>query len=559
MSVKTKLYSGYLLMVIIIIMFGVMGLKQMANINDNINTMYKVDVQSINHLKNAQYNFALVQRAEKNILLSTEESEKKEHFKHFEERYKTNIYGNIGSFSELSNTNAQDLLNSIKDFEKRQANAIEKSILGENQEAIKLSLDVLVLADDINQQFVTIVDQQLIEIEHHYASSVESYNSSKRLVGIIIVVSILISIMIVLYISTYINKQLKITMDFSEDLSKGIFNSSLVSPAKDEFGKLFNRLNTTLDNLTSMIKQTKDISGDLDIESIELNSSVELMKETLNSIHHEVFKIMISNNDVVNKTSEIDIQVESLLEDSKVISSYTDNARDDAIVLSKESKNLSTGIDIVGVKNQIVLKSINQVTTAVESLSAVAENIGNITLIIKGISKQTSLLALNANIEAARAGESGKGFAVVAEEIKILAEESSEATDKIDQMINKVQNNIKEVVVEIDTTSHEILSSHEEFDNMNSITMKLGHDIDSVTNHIYNINEKIVNLVEASTQVKLCSNEILKVAKDNNDATTEINQEIDNQIKSFDHLLNTSKKLKEKSSDLISSVEQYIV
>lgn len=559
MTVKAKLYSGYSIMVIIIIMFGVMGLNQMENINDNINTMYKVDVQGINYIKNAQYNFALVQRSEKNILLSTDESEKKEHYKHFETKYNKEIYGNINLYKELTKTNVEELLIIIRNFENIQANVIEKSILGDNDEANKLSLEAMKLADDINQQFIDIVEQQIVEIDHHYTSSVESYNNSKRLVWVIIVVAIVISIIIVLYISRYINKQLKITLNFSEDLSKGIFNSSLVSSAKDEFGHLFNSLNTTLDNLKSMIKQTKDISKDLDTESVELYSSVELMKETLNSIHQEVFKIMLSNNEVEIKTSEIDNQVESVLKDSRVISNYTDNARGDALVLSTESKNLSEGIEIVGSKNQLVLKSITQVTTAVESLSTVAENIGNITLLIKGISKQTSLLALNANIEAARAGESGKGFAVVAEEIKILAEESSDATDKIDQMINKVQDNIKEVVVEIKMTNNEILSSHEHFDNMNNITLKLSHDIDSVTNHIYSINEKIVNLVESSTHVKLCSNEILKVAKDNNDATTEINQEIDSQIISFNHLIETSQKLKEKSSDLISSVKQYTI
>ncbi|NHW00198.1 methyl-accepting chemotaxis protein [Stutzerimonas degradans] len=86
---------------------------------------------------------------------------------------------------------------------------------------------------------------------------------------------------------------------------------------------------------------------------------------------------------------------------------------------------------------QSIADELAQVAQAIGALSAQSEEIGSIVGAIRGIAEQTNLLALNAAIEAARAGEQGRGFAVVADEVRNLAQRTSQATVAITEVVGK--------------------------------------------------------------------------------------------------------------------------
>jgi methyl-accepting chemotaxis protein len=93
---------------------------------------------------------------------------------------------------------------------------------------------------------------------------------------------------------------------------------------------------------------------------------------------------------------------------------------------------------------------VNETAKKVLSLGEKSQSIGTITKLIDDIAEQTNLLALNAAIEAARAGEVGRGFAVVAQEVRKLAERSSESTEEIRQIINEIQGETNATIMSIE-------------------------------------------------------------------------------------------------------------
>lgn len=224
------------------------------------------------------------------------------------------------------------------------------------------------------------------------------------------------------------------TYDFSKDI---------MITRKDEFGQTGIALNTAQENVSMLIKVIMENSQDMSASSEELSATVQELTAKVISIDEAVNNIAYSMEESGAHSEEISASVEEIDSSFNDLSCKanegSNNAAQSKERATKVKLNSQKAMDetrkIYEEKQSKMLQAIED-GKVVDSIMIMADTIGD-------ISNQINLLSLNAAIEAARAGEQGKGFAVVAEEVKKLANQSSEAVINIQGVITKVQQAFK--------------------------------------------------------------------------------------------------------------------
>ena len=200
----------------------------------------------------------------------------------------------------------------------------------------------------------------------------------------------------------------------------------------DEVAETAEAFNRFLDQLRSMFVR-------IDKESIELTAGVK-------DIHGVVE--LLSNDS--QRLAELTAENAAAIEEITVSVAHIADSSQDADKLAKDTDALSlASVSAVrGVADETgkSAQEVEALSAMLDGLSQRSEEISGIIRVIKEIADQTNLLALNAAIEAARAGEQGRGFAVVADEVRKLAERTSQATVQITGMIEGVHGETRKAV-----------------------------------------------------------------------------------------------------------------
>jgi len=167
-----------------------------------------------------------------------------------------------------------------------------------------------------------------------------------------------------------------------------------------------------------------------------------------------------------------------------------------------------------------------------------SKQIGEIISVIDDIADQTNLLALNAAIEAARAGEQGRGFAVVADEVRKLAERTTEATKQIASMIKGIQGETEQAVVAMNQGTHEVQSGIEYAD-------RAGESLNSILSSTQELLDMINQIAAASEEQSATSEQISKNVMSISKVTAESTQRVEDVARTSDELARLTEHLRD--------------
>jgi methyl-accepting chemotaxis protein/uncharacterized protein (DUF2164 family) len=302
--------------------------------------------------------------------------------------------------------------------------------------------------------------------------------------------------------------------------------------------------------------KSKDAIGDLSVSMETMRDSfkdiVTALHESASQVSRSAIEVSQSASDTVSGMDSQSRLVEQCSAAVIQLSSSADEVADkskhaaDHADASGESANEGSRVvesTIAGMEQ--ISSAVTLGSESVTELGRRSEEIGEVIAVINDIADQTNLLALNAAIEAARAGEHGRGFAVVADEVRKLADRTTQATEEVEQSINAIRQDTARAVEQMHqgTTSVEsgVRTTHE-----------AGNSLTQIKSYAVELNDMVTSIAAAAREQSVASSDVSRTIQDIAGVTHEVTESARASAKSMDEL-------SERADDLLTLAGRFKV